>query len=675
MSVLIAQGLAKSFGALDVFASVDCRVEHGDRIGLVGPNGEGKTTLLRILAGLETSSAGQLALKRGLRVGYLPQDPPPAGAKTLWDDVLQVFDDLRAQQAQLSILENALAAADDAAEHAGLLARYGELQLAFDVAGGYTYELRAQQTLTGLGFDAEEYDKPLAVLSGGQRTRALLARLILAQPDLLLLDEPTNHLDLDAVEWLEQTLLEWPGSLVTVAHDRFFLDKVTTRTWEMAHGRLESYRGNYSQYVQQRADRLAAQRKEWEAQQEFIAEIEAFIRRYKAGQRSKEARGRLTRLDRFKRDELIERPIEDRTIRLNLATDVRSGDIVLRTKNLVVGFSDPPPGNGAQPSSSARWPIPEAPLSLADRRTDWRREHPLVAVPDLEIRRGQCVALIGPNGSGKTTFVKTILEQVSPLRGSARLGASVITGYLAQASAGLDPNQTVLDAILDVENLPLAQARNFLGRFLFAGDDVFKPISVLSGGQRSRVALARLTLQGANFLLLDEPTNHLDVASQEILQDVLDRFSGTILLVSHDRYLVDALADEVWALRTGQLFIYKGGYQGYLRQRDLEKAEAAAQQRRVEMAPNGAMERERAREERRQRKAAEALAAQVASLEIQIHAGEERLAAIEQRLAAASHAADVERIEMLAVEHQKTQADIEALLQTWSALVERAEAA
>ena len=669
MSVLVAQGLSKSFGALDVFSAVDCRVEHGDRIGLVGPNGEGKTTLLRMLAGLESLSAGQVALKRGLRIGYLPQDPPPAGSRTLWDDVIQVFADLRAQQAQLAALENALAATQDGEEHDRLLARYGELQLAFDVGGGYTYELRMQQVLTGLGFSVEEYTKPLAVLSGGQRTRALLARLILEQPDLLLLDEPTNHLDLEAVEWLEQTLLEWPGSLVVVAHDRYFLDRVVTRIWEMAQGRLDAYRGNYSAFVQQRADRLSARRREWEAQQEFIAETEAFIQRYKAGQRSKEARGRLTRLDRFKRDELIERPLEMKTLRLGLTTEVRSGDIVLRTKNLVVGYVDAPPGgNGAQAHDEraaerydGAWRSRQTPDAA------WRRQHPLVSVPDLEIRRGQCVALIGPNGSGKTTLVKTILEQIKPLAGSARLGASVITGYLAQASAGLNPQQTVLDAILEIENLPLAQARNFLGRFLFSGDDVFKPISVLSGGQRSRVALARLTLQGANFLLLDEPTNHLDVASQEILQEVLDRFPGTVLLVSHDRYLVDALADEVWALAGGELSIYKGGYQGYLRQREMEKAEAAAQ-RREEMPTDSGQDRERMKEDRRQRKAAEARAAQASDLEAQIHAREAALTEIELRLARASDAADVQRITDLAAEHQAVQADIEALMTTWAEL-------
>ena len=626
MSVLVAQGLSKSFGALDVFAAVDCRVEHGDRIGLVGPNGEGKTTLLRMLAGLESLSAGQVAFKRGLRIGYLPQDPPLAGALSLWDDAIQVFAELRSQQAQLAALEGALAATQDGEEHDRLLASYGELQLDFDVGGGYNYELRTQQVLTGLGFSAEEYDKPLAVLSGGQRTRALLARLILEQPDLLLLDEPTNHLDLDAVEWLEQTLLEWPGSLVVVAHDRYFLDKVVTRIWEMALGRLDAYRGNYSQFVQQRADRLAARRKEWEAQQEFIAETEAFIRRYKAGQRSKEARGRLTRLDRFKRDELIERPLELKTMSLGLTTDVRSGDIVLRTKNLVVGYVDTPSGgNGTDARHDDALRAGQATPAA------WRREHLLVRVPDLEIRRGQCVALIGP-------------------------------------SAGLNPNQTVLAAILEVENLPLAQARNFLGRFLFSGDDVFKPISVLSGGQRSRVALARLTLQGANFLLLDEPTNHLDVASQEILQDVLDRFPGTVLLVSHDRYLVDALADEVWALRAGELFIYKGGYQGYLRQREIEKAEATGQ-RREETPADTTQDRERMKEDRRQRKAAAARVAQATDLEAQIHAREADLAEVERRLDQASSAADVQRITDLAAEHQAVQVDIESLMAAWAELV------
>ncbi len=663
MSVMVAQGLGKSYGALDVFDGVNCRIEHGDRIGLVGPNGEGKTTLLRILAGLEAPSAGQVVTRRGLRIGYLSQDPPAAAEGTLQEDLLSVFEPLREQQAQLAALEQQLAATSDGVEHDTLLHTYGEIQHAFEVGGGYTYELHVQQVLSGLGFEPVEYNKPLAVLSGGERTRARLGKLLLEKPDLLLLDEPTNHLDLEAVEWLEHVLSEWPGSFVVVEHDRYFLDNVATRVWDMARGSLETYRGNYSHYVQQRADRTAARRALWEAQQEYIAETEAFVRRYKAGQRSKEARGRQTRLERFKRDELIERPHELKTIHLGLTTDVRSGDIVLRTKDLVIGYAV----REEHPLLAGRAPAPEGlPASWPVRRR-YRAEHALFTLPDVEVRRGQCVALIGPNGAGKTTLLKTIIGEVPALAGSVRLGASVIVGYLAQASAALRPEQTVLDAILDVENLPIGQARNYLGRFLFSGDDVFKPIATLSGGQRSRVALARLTLEGANFLLLDEPTNHLDLASQEILQDVLDRFPGTVLLVSHDRYLVDALADFVWAIRDGELYVYKGNYQEYLRLRELERLATTTEV--VDPTRQEAWQaRERTREERRQRKAAEARAAQVDALEAQIHELERYRAQLEDRLDQAGAAQAVDEITSLGQEYQAVGEEIDRLVETWAAL-------
>ena len=659
MSVLVAQGLGKSYGALDVFDGVSCRIEHGDRIGLVGPNGEGKTSLLRILAALDQPNAGQVIVKRGLRIGYLSQDPPAGVDATLLEDLLAVFEPLRAQQAELVALEQRLASTHDGAEHDALLHTYGEIQHAFEVGGGYTYELQVQQVLSGLGFEPAETNKPLAVLSGGERTRARLGRLLLEKPDLLLLDEPTNHLDLEAVEWLEHVLTEWPGSFVVVAHDRYFLDNVATRIWDMARGSLETYRGNYSHYVQQRADRAAARRTVWEAQQEYIAETEAFIRRYKAGQRSKEARGRQTRLERFKRDELIERPHELKTIHLGLTTEVRSGDIVLRTKDLVIGYAvhEENPLTGGPGDGLAGQP----------RRRRYRAEHALFTMPDVEVRRGQCVALIGPNGSGKTTLLKTIMGEIAPLAGSVRPGASVIVGYLAQASAALRPEQTVLDAILDIENLPIGEARNYLGRFLFSGDDVFKPIATLSGGQRSRVALARLTLEGANFLLLDEPTNHLDLASQEILQDVLDRFPGTVLLVSHDRYLVDALADFVWAIRDGELHVTKGNYQEYLRLREQEQLTAS--ERTVEPTRQEAwLARERTREERRQRKAAEARAAQVDALEAQIHELERYRTQLEVRLDQAGAAQAVDEITSLGQEYQAVGAEIDRLLEAWAAL-------
>jgi len=635
MSLLVGTNLGKAFGALDVFGGVDLRIEAGDRIGFVGPNGAGKTTLLRILANVEPPTTGEVARKRGLTSGYLPQDPPPAGVATLCEAMLEVFADLRSQTAELAELERQMAhAAGQQDDHyETLLATYGQAQTAFEVAGGYTYETRIRQVLGGLGFNEDMHGIPLAHLSGGERTRALLAQLLLQEPDLLLLDEPTNHLDLEAVEWLEETLVHWKGALVIVAHDRYFLDKVATRIWEMNFGWLETYRGNYSAYHLQREMQRERQRREWEAQQEQIADTEEFIRRNLAGQRTREAQGRRTRLQRFLEEEAVERPQEDKHIRLGLTTQIRSGDLVLATKDLVVGY-----------------------------------DKPLFACPDIEIRRGERVALIGPNGAGKTTLLKGILGQTPPLAGKIRIGASVHIGYLAQTQAGLRSDQTVLDTILDLKNLPIGQARNFLGQFLFSGDDVFRTIGTLSGGQRSRVALARLTLQGANFLLLDEPTNHLDLASQEILEDVLKRFPGTVLLVSHDRYLVQALATHIWRVDGRELRVYEGNYDEYLRQRAAESAPGndAAATEAAERSAAIERNRERMREERRQRKVAEKLAEQTSALETQIHALETRLSALSTQLEAASVSGDVARVERLGVAYQTTESELHELMAQWA---------
>ena len=666
MSVINAFGLALAYGAQDVFSDVSLSIAHGDRIGLVGPNGEGKTSLLRVIAGLQAASAGTVHRGRGLRIGFLPQDPPPAGERTVYEEMLSVFESLRAQQAELSKLEEEMA---DTERRATALERYSKLQNSFEAAGGYTYELRIQQVLSGLGFQREEQDQALAHLSGGQRTRALLARLLLEEPDLLLLDEPTNHLDLEALEWLEGTLLKWHGSMVVVAHDRYFLDKAATRIWDLALGRLEAYRGNYSHYASQRTERMGRRRKEWAAQQEHIAKTEDFIRRYMAGQRSKEAKGRLKRLERFKRDDAIERPREVKRIKLGITTDVRSGNIVLRTKDLVVGYGE----QGArgdndgeelhsEPTFGSTTPSHQIEPSHREGAT-----HVLFRSPDLEVLRGQRVALIGPNGSGKTTFLKTILGEVESLAGRVRIGASVELGYLAQMHANLDPEKSVLDTLLDEENLPIGQARSFLGRFLFGGDDVFKKVGDLSGGERSRVALACLTLREANFLLLDEPTNHLDLASQEILEEVLKEFPGTILLVSHDRYLVDALATHVWMLRDGQLHAYEGGYAAYLKAREREKT-AEAEESVAPDAPRAQDWRERARAERRARRAQEKQAEQAAALERQIEELETHLAALEGELTAASQAMAVTKVQELGLAYQRAEAQLQHLLDTWAEL-------
>ncbi|MCS6845311.1 MAG: ABC-F family ATP-binding cassette domain-containing protein [Caldilineales bacterium] len=666
MSVLIATDLAKSYGPLDVFQGVNLRIEKGDRIGLVGPNGEGKTTLLRLLAGLDAPSAGSVQRMRGLTIGYLPQEPPPPGQKTLWEDVAEVFAPLLRQAAELHRLEELMA---NPATYERALAEYGPKQAAFEAAGGYTWEVTARQVLTGLGFLPAEHHLPLAHLSGGQRTRGLLARLLLARPDLLLLDEPTNHLDLQAVEWLEGQLLAWPGSMVVVSHDRYFLDRVATRIWELADGRLEVYRGNYTHYTQQRAARLERLRREWERQQEFVAKEEEFIRRNIAGQNTRQAQGRRTRLERLRAEGgLVERPHERHTIRLHMDARLRSGNLVLSTQGLAIGYRQSAGGNGHQPRReevsggyvfSGRPTAEVGPEDLL-----------LFRCEDLELKRGERVALIGPNGAGKTTFVKTLLGQVPPLAGRLRVGASVRIGYLAQVQADLDPDQTVLDAILQkAPRMEIGQARSYLARFLFLGDDVFKPISALSGGQRSRVALARLALEDANFLVLDEPTNHLDIPSQEVLEEALRHFNGTVLLVTHDRYLVDALATQVWAVDPERraLRAYPGNYTQYLAALAVERE--AEQARPASTPPPSAQEaRERARAERRQRKADARRAEQLSRLEDLIQALEQRLAALGRELEQASAAQATDQVHRLGLEYQAVDQRLQELIEEWSQL-------
>ena len=577
MSVITGTQVSKSFGAFDLFANLNFSVARGNKIALVGANGCGKTTLLTIIAGMqEPNIGGRVNFARGVSRGYLSQTAEESNEHTIWQEMQTAFVELNALGQQLQALEQAMA--EPSSDHDALLTRYGTLQHDFEVRGGYEIDARIKRVLGGLGFKPGEELKPLSQLSGGQRVRTALAKLLLQSPDVLLLDEPTNHLDRQGIEWLEGYLQEWVGTLLVVSHDRYFLDEVCDYVWDMGKhsdglSYIEVYRGGYTDYVAQRTERRERKLKEFTAQQEVIAKEQEYIRRNIAGQNTSIAKGRQTRLNRMER---LEKPLETRAMSLRLTSGPRSGNIVMETDRLVIGYRVEREAKGEErtvhPSPIAHRPSPHA-------------QRPLFTVPNLQLLRTERAALIGPNGTGKTTFLKTVLESIPPLGGEVRLGASLRLGYFAQAHEGLNLSNTVLEELMSArEDMKMSEARNILGRFLFSGDDAFKRLEMLSGGERGRVALAKLTLQGANFLLLDEPTNHLDIPSQEILTEALNNFDGTLLLVSHDRYLIAALATQIWSLERAddnvtRMSIFRGTYDAWMEERERVEREARGEGR------------------------------------------------------------------------------------------------
>ena len=632
MSILTIQNLGKAFGADDIFDSINAEVPQGARVALVGPNGAGKTTLLNIIVGLDAPTAGSVHIAKNTRIGFLPQRPELAGDHSLWDEALRAFDHLREMETQLAELEQAMADPD---RHEAALAKYGPLQERFELAGGYTYETKLKMVLMGLGFDPQEdFDRSLAILSGGQKTRALLARLLLEEPDLLIMDEPTNHLDIQAVEWLEGYLKSFPGAILAVSHDRYFMDHFAQVVWELDYGTVEVYRGNYSHYVRQREERRERLWKEYEAQQEYIAKEEAFIRKHMGSRLTAQAKGRMKRLETArKRGRIIDRPRhKKRSMYLKMGHTMRSGDKVLMTRSLAVGYPD----DGI----------------------------PLFEVPDITLYRGQVAALIGPNGVGKSTFLKTVIGQLEPLAGSVTIGASVKLGYFAQAHERLNDSNSILDEIIATKHMQVSEARNLLGQYLFTGDDVFRPISTLSGGERGRVALAKLALSGANFLLLDEPTNHLDIDSQEVLQAVLDDFPGTVLLVSHDRYLIDALATQIWAASPGNLEVFEGTYSAFVGNRDAEP----------EVTQKAAVSNGRGKQTRTSAKKhglnPYELEKRVAELETQIHQLETQLDSLTADIEKASSRGDADRVHALGIAYTRAEDDLEQAMEEWGRLAE-----
>src|SRR5579859_96080 len=640
MPIVSVIQVGKSFGAERIFEDVSFQIDEHDRIGLVGPNGAGKTTLLNLLARREEADEGAITLARNLRIGYLTQIIDFHPENTLREEMLTVFDTVRAWERELGELARQIETAAmelNAVLREQLLQRYADLQASFEHAGGYTYEYKIDQVLDGLGFTRELQESPVSHLSGGQQTRAALGKLLLQEPDLLLMDEPTNHLDLAALEWLEGYLNGWKGAMVIVAHDRYFLDKVVSRTIEMAFGRIEEYPGNYTRYLHLREERMERRLREYEAQQAHIAHTEEFIRRYKAGQRSREARGRQKLLDRMER---VQRPQDFPEMHFEFNAVVGSGQVIFSTQKLVVGYPAFQPGD--EPKT-------------------------LVHVADLELLRGDRVGLLGPNGAGKTTLLRTLIGTIQPLSGHVYPGHNVRIGYYSQTHEGLNLERTIVDEIRQVSVLSEDGARSFLGRFLFSGDDVFKTIGSLSGGERSRVALAKLTLQGPNVLILDEPTNHLDLQSRQFLEEMLGEFEGTLLFVSHDRYFIDSLANKVWVIEDGVLIPYLGNYTEYrtrghpivLDVPEPTKNSSSAPVRAKTSAPSNSPG---------QRKQARTKVRSIEDVEREVEKAETRVKALEDELAQAALQGDAAQLTQLYAEYEQAKTRVEELLHEWEQL-------
>ena len=527
MALVSLQDISKTFGPQTVLEGVSLQIEDDERLGLIGANGTGKSTLLKITVGEIEPDGGVAQRKKGIAVSYVRQDPDFSAHGTLFEYVRTAFDDLQRIQNELQSLEADLHALPDGEEHNRVAHRVAELHDQFKLRGGYQYTSRIEEVLHGLGFPESCFHRTAAKLSGGERTRAAIAHAILSEPDLLLLDEPTNHLDMDATRWLESFLQKCRQAVIVVSHDRYLLDKVAKRIAELERAHVQVYKGNFTDYQLQKDEMLKARGRQYEQQQAFIAKEEEFIRRNLAGQRTKEAQGRRKRLERVER---IENVTEAKTVGLEFQPEVRGGNEVLRLRNVTRSFGD---------------------------RTLF---HDL----SLDISRGDRLGVIGPSGAGKTSLLRIILGQDKPDAGEVHLGHGIHVGYHAQHRVDLDPVASIIDEVHKVRpKAEMTALRGYLGRFLFSGDDIFKPTGNLSGGEQTRVALAKLILSGANCLVLDEPTNHLDIPSRAALEQALKEYEGTILIVSHDRYLLKNLATQILLIAGGEARKFAGDYSVY----------------------------------------------------------------------------------------------------------------
>ncbi|WP_302944184.1 ABC-F family ATP-binding cassette domain-containing protein [uncultured Veillonella sp.] len=528
-------GLGKSFGVRQVFSNVSFEIKEGDRIALVGPNGAGKSTLLKCILGIEELDEGQVVMSPVASIGYLQQDVN-LGDASLAEEIETAWEDVHALENKLQELTTYLET-HEASESD--LQRLDYLQNRLEWLGGYDYEQKTKRIVYGLGFTDEDLYKPANAFSGGQKTRINLAKALVRSPDFLFLDEPTNHLDMEMLEWLEGYLSSYRGGILIVSHDRYFMDRIVTGVVELDHHKATTYRGNYSRYVAQREERLKADTIAYEKQQEYIKKTEEYIDKYRAGIKSKMARGRQSQLNRLER---LEAPETSHSLDFKFPPAAMSADKVLVLDHVSIGY---------------------------------KTDDPIIDDVSVVVRRGESVALIGPNGAGKSTMVKAIVGELFPTEGHIDIGNRVQVGYFSQEHEELHDRWQVVDEIINNYNFIEEKARNVLGSFLFKGDDVFKLVGDLSGGERARLALLKLFLQGDNFLILDEPTNHLDVPTREIVERALQQFGGTCFIISHDRYFLDQVSTRTLVLENKGLTEYLGNY-SYYKEKLKEQQDIAA---------------------------------------------------------------------------------------------------
>lgn len=637
MVLLSLSAVRKAFGTNEVIRDATLALQEGERLGLVGVNGSGKTTLLKIINGDMPSDGGEISIAKDARIGFLTQHADIDGELSIMEELTRVFDPLIAMEKRLRALEAEMAEAhEDAEAFARLSNEYDKLTRRFEDAGGYEWPSRVQGVLAGLGFAKDRRDMPARLLSGGEKTRLCLARILLMQPEILMLDEPTNHLDLAAVGWLEDTLKKYPGTVIVISHDRYFLNAVCDCMAELSMGRLTRYSGNYDAFVRKRQANLERQLKEYKLQQAEIARQEAIIARYRMFNREKSIKAAESREKRLEKIVRLEKPVSEDKVRFSFEARRRTGEDVLIAKDLSKSY-------------------------------DGRK---LFEHFSLHLRAGDRVALIGPNGVGKTTLLRIFVGEETADGGTMKFGANVDIGYYDQHQAGLHPDKDVLNELWDdFPRLDADRVRGVLALFLFTGDDVFQKIHTLSGGERGRLALAKLMLRKDNLLFMDEPTNHLDMDSREVLEHALDDFDGTLLAVSHDRYFINRVANRVIEMSAEGVSEYLGNYDDYL-----EKKRAALLTE--EAASDGLTQTQRDKLKRKERLARESrrqLEDRVRAAEAEIARTEAEVARLEAEMAAPGAWQDPEAGRALTESHARAKETLDALYDEWAELAELLE--